>query len=96
MSRVTHANSAEADLREIWDYVSERNLLAADALLERFLEVSETLASQPLGGRARPELGPAMRSFPVGDYMMFYEPVSDGIEVVRILHSHRDIDSDLF
>jgi toxin ParE1/3/4 len=43
-------------------------------------------------GRARPELAPDLRSFPFGRYVIFYMPLSDGIDVVRVLHSARDID----
>ena len=96
MSRLQISNRARDDLRDIWDYVSERNLPAADALLDRFLDVAETLAEQPHAGRARPELGSAIRSFPVGEYAIFYEPRTAGIEVIRVLHGHRDIDADLF
>jgi plasmid stabilization system protein ParE len=44
-------------------------------------------------GRARLELAPNLRSLLVGDYVMFYRPIDDGIEVVRVLHGARDIDA---
>ena len=50
-------------------------------------------ATQPLMGRARDELLPGLRSMPFGRYVIFYEPLSDGIDVVRVLHSARDIDA---
>jgi len=34
-----------------------------------------------------------MRSFPFGRYVIFYVPLEDGIDVVRVLHSARDIDA---
>jgi len=43
-------------------------------------------------GRAREELAGGMRSFPFGRYVIFYAPVDGGIDVVRVLHSARDID----
>jgi toxin ParE1/3/4 len=33
-----------------------------------------------------------VRSFPFGRYV-FYSPIEDGIDVVRVLHSARDIDA---
>lgn len=42
-------------------------------------------------GRSRPELGPEIRSFPVGRYVIFYLPLPKGIEVVRVLHGSRDV-----
>ncbi len=46
-------------------------------------------------GHARYELAPELRSFPVGRYVIFYLPLVDGVELVRVLHSARDIDADL-
>jgi len=36
---------------------------------------------------------PALRSLPVGNYLVFYLPLDDGIEVVRVLHGSREIDA---
>jgi toxin ParE1/3/4 len=44
-------------------------------------------------GRSRDELAPGMRSFPVGRYVVFYLPLDDGIDVVRVLHGARDIET---
>jgi toxin ParE1/3/4 len=44
-------------------------------------------------GRARDELAEGVRSFPTGRYVIFYIPIDDGIDMVRILHSARDIDA---
>ena len=37
------------------------------------------------------ELGPALHSFPVDAYIVFYRSARGGIEVVRVLHGARDI-----
>ena len=52
------------------------------------------LVENPLAGRERPELRKNLRSFPVGNYVVFYSPVSDGIEVVRVMNGRQDIDAD--
>jgi toxin ParE1/3/4 len=44
-------------------------------------------------GRARPELAAEVRSHPFRRYVIFYLPMNDGIDVVRVLHSARDIDT---
>lgn len=44
-------------------------------------------------GRAREELAADLRSFPFGRYLIFYAPVDEGIDVVRVLHSVRDVDA---
>lgn len=51
------------------------------------------LAATPKAGRSRPELEPSMRSFVVGNYLVFYRVCPDGIEVARVLHGHRDLQS---
>lgn len=48
----------------------------------------------PKAGRARPELAESIRSFPVGNYILFYRPIQDGIELVRFLSARLDIDAD--
>ena len=37
------------------------------------------------------ELAPALRSFPVGRYLIFYVALTNGIDIVRVLHGSRDI-----
>jgi toxin ParE1/3/4 len=85
---------AEADVTAIWEFVAEDNIRAADALLDRIEAAFDMLAEMPRAGRAREDLAPKLRSFPVGNYVVFYLPVPDGIEVVRVMHARRDIDAD--
>jgi len=35
---------------------------------------------------------PGLRSFPFKDYLIFYFPLTNGIEVVRVLYGRRDIE----
>jgi toxin ParE1/3/4 len=42
-------------------------------------------------GRRRDELGPALRSFPVGRYVIFYRSTKGGIEVARVLSAYREL-----
>lgn len=52
------------------------------------------LARQPQAGRLRPELHvPELRSFPVGNYVVFYLPLPDSVNIVRILERHRDVEA---
>ena len=60
-----------------------------DHLDEQF----RVLATQPMMGRAHDELAPGVRSFQFGRYVVFYVPLHDGIDVVRVLHGARDIDA---
>jgi toxin ParE1/3/4 len=62
-------------------------------LLDEIDSVCKMLARAPLLGRAREELGPRLRSFSVGDYLIFYQPKKNGIAVVRVLSGYRALDS---
>lgn len=93
MARLLRSRQALQDLDDIWFYIAQDSVGAADAWLDHLFDKARTLAEQPLIGRARPELGPEIRSLPVGAYMLYYRPLNDGVELARILHSSRDIDA---
>lgn len=82
---------AEIDITSIWNYVAADSIKAADGLIDRTFDM---LADQPLAGRARSDLARNLRSFPVGSYVIFYFPMSDGVEVVRVMSGRQDIDAD--
>jgi toxin ParE1/3/4 len=93
MSEYRLTQEARQDLDEIWLYIAEDNPPAADDLLDALYERFVLLAQQPFLGRARPELAPNLRSFPVGNYVIFYRPIDDGVEIARVLRGSRDIDA---
>jgi toxin ParE1/3/4 len=64
---------------------------AADELLRTFDAKLELLSGHPKAGPARPELRARVRSFPVGDYLLFYRPIRGGIELLRVLHGARNL-----
>ena len=82
---------ARADLLEIWLYTANNSRSAADRLLARIEDILEMLAQHPLIGRSREELAPDLRSFLVGNNIIYYRPLDNGIEVIRVLHSSRDL-----
>ena len=61
--------------------------------LDTISERCHMLARHPEIGRLRPELAPDLRSFAVRNYIIFYRPIDDGIEVARVLRGSRDLDS---
>ena len=91
MPRVTRSAAARADLADIWDYVAQNSPQRATAFLRELEGLFQTLADQPLMGRARPELGEDIRSFPVARYVVYYQPWPDGVDIVRVLHAARDV-----
>jgi toxin ParE1/3/4 len=93
MSDPRITEQAQADLDELWDYLAERNEAAANRLLAEILERSRFHARFPKTGRPRDDLTPALRSFVVRPYVIFFRAVDDTIEILRVLHGSRDIDS---
>ena len=93
MSRtVTRRPRAETDLVEIWSYIADDNEPAADRLLGRIDGVLTMLLEHPQAGRLRPDLQQSEpRSFSVKNYVVFYRPMPDGIEVVRVLSGYLDL-----
>lgn len=84
-------DQAEADLDEIWLHVAVDNAKDADRLIDRILARCQLLADNPHMGRERPDLRVGLRSFAVGSHLIVYRPISDGIEVMRVLHGARDL-----
>lgn len=93
MARVIRRPLAAADILDIWDHIAEDSIEQADRWVDKLDEKFKLIATQPSMGRARNELAANVRSFPFGRYVIFYEPIDDGIDVVRVLHSARDIDA---
>lgn len=91
MATVLVTPLAEEDLGDIWDYAAESDAGRADRLLDLIYEKCRRLAEYPEMGRARHELLVNLRSFTVRNYVIFYQPITDGIEVLRVLHGARDI-----
>jgi toxin ParE1/3/4 len=64
----------------------------AGVLIARIDEtLQKTIGAFPNAARKRPELGLDVRSFPIVPYVAFYRVAGKRIEILRILHGHRDI-----
>jgi toxin ParE1/3/4 len=87
---------AEADLVDIWRYIAQDSPANADRLLDRIRDALSRLAAMPFMGQARVDLAPGLRMFPVGSYLIFFQPIQDGIEVIRVLHGKRHITGRFF
>ena len=93
-NRFRRRKQVDVDLDAIWSYIAADGVNAANRQIDRIGEVFEMLVENPLAGRARLDLASDLRSFPVGSYVVFYVPLPDGVEIVRVMHGHRDIDAD--
>jgi toxin ParE1/3/4 len=94
MARVTRRPEAEADILEVWDFIADDSVSEADRWIDRLDEKLALWATQPMIGRSRDELAPHLRSMPFGRYVVFFVPLADGIDVVRVLQGSRDVDQE--
>ena len=92
MKRVVLAPEAKADLDRIWWYVAKET---SSDIAERFVSSITarftTISQMPGIGRARPEFGPGIASFPADEYLIYYRKTSKGaIRISRVIHGKRD------
>src|SRR5437764_486665 len=81
---ILRTKDAHWDLVDIATEVGREDPTAADRLLDMMEEKCHILAQFPSRGRRREEFGEGMRSFPVGNYLIFYRNKTEGIQVIRI------------
>lgn len=93
MSRIEYSPLAKVDILQIGQYIAKesQNRATAYRFLDKLDERLKILARHPHGGYERPDLGDTVRSFPIGQYIIFYRPMKDGIQLIRLLHGSRDI-----
>ncbi len=88
----------EGELAAVWDFIAFDDIGAADRFVEAAYGTFQELARMPHMGRRRHF--PAarlrhLRSFRVKgfeNYLVFYCPIEDGVEVLHLLHGARDIE----
>jgi len=93
---VRYLDAAEDDLNAIFDFVhvQSRSAQTALAFVESIIDRVSAIADQPFElGRDRIELGHGLRSLPFGKYVLFFRYTDNGLEVVRIIEGHRDLDA---
>lgn len=97
MTRYRFTPQALTDLFDIWSYIAQDNLEAADRVEAAIYNACEFLADSPLAGTVRKDLTSLPVRFwlvpPFPNYFIVYNPVSKPMEVIRILHRARDIRS---
>jgi toxin ParE1/3/4 len=91
VSQIRISTRASSDLIEIWSYIADDSVANADAFIDKLHETIQVLANQSGAGRSREELAPGILSFPFGRYIIFYRASQDAIEIIRVLHGARDI-----
>ncbi len=93
MGKLVVRPQALSDLDDIFDYIAEDSLDRAIGFVKKLYEQMEQLANSPGMGRRRDELVMHLRSFPYSNYAIFYIPLDNGVDVVRVLSGARNIEA---
>lgn len=93
MKRCVFSPRARSDFDEILDHIGKTDPDSALDFVTRLQLMCDRLAQMPEMGRKRDDLLPDIRGFPVERYIIFYRVLGTGVEIVRVLHGARDIES---
>lgn len=92
MNAYVLSQDAEQDLDDLWDYVADESIDAADRLIGLIFDTFEEVARFPRMGHKREDLTKFPVLFwPVGNYLVIYRGIQSPIEIVGIVHGKRDV-----
>jgi toxin ParE1/3/4 len=92
MREIRLTNSAQLDLLDIWLYESAKSTEVADRQIDEITSTYEKFLDFPEMGRSRDELFPGYRSFPKDQFVIFYRLITEGVEIIRVIHGARNLD----
>jgi plasmid stabilization system protein ParE len=96
MSDYQFTPQAVDDLFEIWSYIAEESTEAANRVEEAIYAVCDFLTRTPFAGRSREDLTPLPVRFwlvqPFRNCWIIYDPDSQPLRIIRILHPARNIE----
>jgi toxin ParE1/3/4 len=90
VSHVFYQRVAKADLIDVWLFIAEDNVAAADAYIARLQHACVLIAAKPLMGVNRPDIAKDVSRFAVDDHVIYYELDNENISVLRVWRAARD------
>ena len=93
MSQYIISPTAIRDLEEISDYYAQHNIAAGDCLLNKFSKKCRYLTQLPKIRRSYEHLRSGMRGLQLDHYILFYQLLNDGVEIMRVLRGDRDLEA---
>jgi len=93
MGTYSFSEAAVADLEAIYEYVAQNDPDAAIKLFETIRQKCQTVTQFPNMGKQYDRLAPSLRGFILDDYIVFYFPREDGIDVSRVVSGYRDLET---
>ncbi len=91
----TYSLSDEAiqDLENLCDFLAQTSPKAASQIFDDIRQKAKLLAQFPNMGKHYDRLVPNLRGAIVREYIIFYYPRADGIDIARIISGYRDLDT---
>jgi toxin ParE1/3/4 len=92
MKRVVVSGPARRDLAGYWQYVARESgsLAVADRSQESIERCFAALGRSPEIGRPRDEIQVGLRSFPIGNHIIYYRLRGPRLHISRVIHGNRD------
>lgn len=100
-SKIKYTPAAVDDMDEIFSYISQDNVEAAESMLNRLNDSISGLSDFPNRGAVLSEdeyflIQRGYRFIVVSPYVVFYRIINDTLVIHRILHGRRDYLRELF
>lgn len=80
---------AVIDIQSVTEFIGRDSKRAARQWAIDATEKFRIIGRSPKIGISRFELSQGLRSFPFGNYLIFYSEQPNGIEILRVLHAAR-------
>jgi plasmid stabilization system protein ParE len=94
MNTYVLSTGADLDLDEIWEYIAQDNIAAADRWIDKLFDAFDKLTRNPGMGHKREDLTAYPVLFwPVGAYLILYRLQNEFVEIVAVTQGARDIPS---
>lgn len=91
MSRYVLTRRARLDVQEIWGYIAEDSIDAADRVMAELRSAMEGLAEMPGKGHRRSDVrNSRYRFWSVYSYVIAYFPDTSPVQIVRVVHGRRN------
>ena len=87
--KVRFTRTAQRDLREIYDYISQDSPTVASRFVTRLVERARELSENPLQGRKTDEANVRVIVAPRLRYLIFYTVAADEVQVMHVRHTSR-------
>ena len=92
MKRFLLTPLAEQDLNEIWEYIGDDSVEAANRVLGKIESAIYRLTEHPGLGHLREDLADRRhRFYLVYSYLIVFRPGTDPLQIIRVLHAARDV-----